>query len=224
MGVEKEAQTRREIVYGQAALQADVNVMKAVGQREGEFLHGRGAGLADVVAADAHGVPLRDIASTKLDDIRDQADVGFGREDKFVLGVELLEDVVLERAAQPLPIDAAILSVGEEKRHDDNGRGVDRHGDGDFAEVDSVEQLGHIVEDADGDAEPADLAEARRSSASRPMRVGRSKAVLSPVWPLASRKRKHSLVCHGEPKPANWHMVQSRLRYIDAWTPRVKGY
>ncbi len=97
--------------------------------------------------------------STKLDYVRDQADVGFRREDEFVLGVELLEDVVLERAAQPRPIDAAVLGVGEKKRQDDDGGRVDRHGHRHFAEIDSVEQLGHIVEDAHGDAEPANLTE-----------------------------------------------------------------
>ena len=107
--------------------------------------------------------------------------MGFGREDEFVLGVELLEDIVLKGAAQPRPMDAAVLSVGEKERHDDNGRRVDRHGNGDFAEVDAVEQLGHVVENADGDAEPADFTEGRGSSASRPMSVGRSKAVLRPV-------------------------------------------
>src|SRR5665213_3244715 len=71
MGVEKEAQTRREIVYRQAAFHADVNVMETVGQGEGQFLYRRGTGLADVVAADADRVPLRDMESTKLDDIRD---------------------------------------------------------------------------------------------------------------------------------------------------------
>ena len=65
---------------------------------------------------------------------------------------------------------------------------------------------------------------ARGSSLSSPMRVGRSKAVLSPVWPFSRRNLKRSLVCRGEPKPANWRIVQRRLRYMEAWTPRVNGY
>ncbi len=54
----------------------------------------------------------------------------------------------------------------------------------------------------------------RGSSLSSPMSVGRSKAVLRPVWPFSSRNLKRSLVCRGVPKPANWRMVQSRLRYM----------
>ena len=153
-----------------------------------------------------------------------QADVRLRREDELVLGVELLEDVVLEGAVQLLPIDATVLGVGQEEGHDDDGRGVDGHRHGDVGQVDAVERLGHVVERVHGDAEPADLAKARGSSLSSPMRVGRSKAVLRPVWPFSSRNLKRSLVCRGLPKPANWRMVQSRLRYMVAWTPRVNGY
>ena len=50
------------------------------------------------------------------------------------------------------------------------------------------------------------------------MRVGRSKAVESPVFALvdvlaASRRYlKRALVSSAEPKPANWRMVQRRVR------------
>ena len=64
----------------------------------------------------------------------------------------------------------------------------------------------------------------RGSSPSRPMSVGRSKAVLRPVCPFSRRNRKRSLVWRAVPKPANWRMVHRRLRYMVAWTPRVKGY
>ena len=84
------------------------------------------------------------------------------REDELVLGVELLEDVVLERAAQLPPIDAVVLGVGQEEGHDDDGRGVDGHRHRHVGEIDAVEQLGHIVERVHGDAEPADLAEGAR--------------------------------------------------------------
>ena len=59
VGVEEEAEPRREGVDVQAARQAGVDVVEAVGQREGQLLHGGRAGLADVVAADADRVPLR---------------------------------------------------------------------------------------------------------------------------------------------------------------------
>ena len=61
-----------------------------------------------------------------------------------------------------LPVDAAVLGVGQVERHDDDRRGVDGHRHRDLAEVDAVEQLAHVVERIDGDAEPADLAERAR--------------------------------------------------------------
>ena len=64
----------------------------------------------------------------------------------------------------------------------------------------------------------------RGSSLSRPMSVGRSKAVERPVCPFSRRNLKRSLVSSAVPKPANCRIVQSRLRYMDAWTPRVNGY
>ena len=92
------------------------------------------------------------------------------------------------------------------------------------AEVDAVEEL--CMSSSVSTATPSrpTSPSERGSSLSRPMSVGRSKAVLRPVWPFSSRNRKRSLVCRAVPKPANWRMVQSRLRYMLAWTPRVNGY
>ena len=87
---------------------------------------------------------------------------GSGGKDELVLGVKLLEDVVLQGAAQVLPVDALIPGVGEVKRHDHDGWGVDGHRHRNLAEVDAVVQLGHVVERVHRDAEPADLAERAR--------------------------------------------------------------
>ena len=67
------------------------------------------------------------------------------------------------------------------------------------------------------------------SSESRPIRVGRSNAVESPVLalvPLAfsSRYLNRRFVSSADPKPANCLIVQRRLRYMVGCTPRVKGY
>ena len=51
-----------------------------------------------------------------------------------------------------------------------------------------------------------------------------SKAVERPVMPWASRYLKRALVSSGEPKPANWRMVQRRPRYMVDCGPRVNGY
>ncbi len=62
---------------------------------------------------------------------------------------------------------------------------------------------------------------ANGSSESRPNRVGMSKAVDSPFPPAASSSLKRRLVSAAVPKPANWRMVHSLERYIDAYGPRV---
>ena len=59
------------------------------------------------------------------------------------------------------------------------------------------------------------------SSESRPSNVGMSKAVDSPSPPARSNSLKHALVSAAVPKPANWRMVHSRERYMDAYGPRV---
>src|SRR3954466_1892315 len=61
-------------------------------------------------------------------------------------------------------------------------------------------------------------------SESWPMRLGMSKAVLSPVWPCSSREWKRLLVSSEVPKPANWRIVHRRPRYMLGYTPRVNGY
>ena len=65
---------------------------------------------------------------------------------------------------------------------------------------------------------------ARSSSESRPIWVGRSKAVERPGWPCESRKLNRSFVASGVPNPAYWRIVHGRPRYMVGWMPRVNGY
>ncbi len=54
------------------------------------------------------------------------------------------------------------------------------------------------------------------SSESRPISVGRSKAVESPSPPARRISLNRALVSSGVPKPANCRIVQSFERYIEA--------
>jgi hypothetical protein len=76
------------------------DVLQAVGQGEGQLLGGGGARLPDVVAADADGVPERHLFGGELDRVRHQPHGGLRREDELLLGDVLLQDVVLDGAAQ----------------------------------------------------------------------------------------------------------------------------
>jgi len=62
---------------------------------------------------------------------------------------------------------------------------------------------------------------ARGSSESRPSSVGMSKAVDSPLPPARSNSWNRALVSAAVPKPANWRIVHSFVRYIEAYGPRV---
>src|SRR5439155_19170390 len=100
VSVEKEAEPRREAVDLHPASETGVDVREAVGQSEGQLLNRGGAGFANVIAADAHRVPLRHLLRAKLDHIRDQANRRLRRKDEFILRMKFLEDVILQRAPQ----------------------------------------------------------------------------------------------------------------------------
>ena len=56
--VEEEAEARHEFVDREAPLESPIDVFEAVAKSEREFLKGRGAGFADVIAADGNGIEL----------------------------------------------------------------------------------------------------------------------------------------------------------------------
>src|SRR5437764_3381525 len=62
------------------------------------------------------------------------------------------------------------------------------------------------------------------SSESRPMSVGRSKAVDRPPPPDARMSWKRRFVSSAVPNPANMRIVHNFDRYMDAYGPRVYGY
>jgi hypothetical protein len=60
-------------------------------------------------------------------------------------------------------------------------------------------------------------------SGSRPIRVGRSKAIERPCEPCSSRYLNRAFVWAAVPKPANWRIDQVLPRYMVSWMPRVYG-
>ena len=158
VGVEEEGEARGEVVDVDARVDAGLDVGDAVGQGEGQFLHGGGAGLADVVAADGDGVPAGHLGRAEPMVSTMRRIDGRGREDPGLLGDVLLEDVVLDGAAELVPGHALLLGHGEVHGREDGGGAVDGHGGGDLVEGDAVEEDLHVLQGVDGDAAPADLA------------------------------------------------------------------
>ena len=162
MRVEEERKARAELVDVHAAIEAGLDVLHAVAQRKGEFLRRGRAGLADVVTGDGHGIPLGHVLRLVLDGVDDQLDRGLGRVDVLVLGVELLEDVVLQRAAEGGDVDAPLLGHGDVHRPDDAGGAVDGLGDGDLIDRDVGVEPVHVLDGVDGHAAAPDLAGGQR--------------------------------------------------------------
>ena len=78
--------------------------------------------------------------------------------DELVLRDELLEDVVLQRAGEPLAWDTVLLGDDDQQR-EQHGRGaVDRHRRRQLVERQSVKEQAHVGERIDGDTTAAELA------------------------------------------------------------------
>ena len=162
VGVEEERQARGDRVDLQAGLPGELDVGEAVGEREGELLGRRGAGLADVVARDRDRVPPGHLGRREGHGVAHEAHRGPRREDELLLGLVLLQDVVLQGAPEALARDAGRLGVGDEEGEHHRGRGVDGHRGGDRREVDPLEQVVDVGERVDRDPAATDLAQGHR--------------------------------------------------------------
>jgi hypothetical protein len=157
--VEEEREAMRELIDRQASAREQLaHVGDAVGEREGELLDRRRPRFADVVAADRHGVPARYLDRAELDRVGDQPDRRLGRRDPFLLRNELLQHVVLDGAAEPVPRNAALLGHREVHREQHRGATVDGHRGGDPIERNLVEEPLYVGDGGDRDALAADLA------------------------------------------------------------------
>ena len=136
-----------------------MHVGKGVGQGKGHFLHRGRASLADVVAADRNGIPLRQVVPAVGKDIRHQPQRGPGRIDVSSPGDVLLEDVVLYRAGETAGIGALPLGHRHVESQQDGGGSVDGHRGGNFLQWDALEERLHILQRIDGHAHFSHFAE-----------------------------------------------------------------
>ena len=113
-----------------------------------------------------------------------------GREDVRAPREVLLHDVVLRRALQTVEVDA--LFLGQREVEPQSHAAVALMVIDVFISVEGepVEELAHVAEVRDRHADLADLAARRAGRRGRSrVWVGRSKAIESPVWPLARFER-----------------------------------
>ena len=97
-----------------------------------------------------------------LETIDDEAQRGLDREAPRVLRHVLLQNVVLNRAAQLVRRNALFLRRRDVERPENDRRAVDRHRRRHLVERDAVEQHLHVGETRDGDARLADFTQRSR--------------------------------------------------------------
>ena len=160
-GVE-EREARRELVEVEAGFERGLAVGDGVGEGERHLLDGGAAGLAHVVAADADGVPGRQVVLAPAEDVGDEPHRALGREDVGAAGDVLLEDVVLGGAADLREVGALLLGDRDVEGEEDRAGGVDGHRGRHLLERDVLHQEFHVGERRDRDADLADLARRHR--------------------------------------------------------------
>src|SRR5439155_12311263 len=83
VAVEEEGQPRGEFIDIQAAVLALTDILETIGQGERQFLRRRRARLADVVPANAYGVPSWHFPAAELDRVHDEPHGRLGRIDEL---------------------------------------------------------------------------------------------------------------------------------------------
>ena len=142
----------------QAGRQRGLDVGDAVGQGEGDLLHGGRTGLADVIARDRDRVPLRHLLGAVGEGVHDQAHRLARRVDVRAARHVLLQDVVLDGAAQLVAAHALLFADQLIEQQQRRGRRVDRHRRRHLVERQIGQQVAHVLQRRDGDADLAHLA------------------------------------------------------------------
>ena len=127
-------------------------------QREGKLLHRSRACFLQVIGADIHRIPFRNLAIGVGRDIGDEPQARAGRKDIGPPAQIFLHDVVLHRTGKRRGRDALFLGERDIKCEQPGGGRIDRHGRVHAIQGNAVEQRPHIAEMADRHADLADLA------------------------------------------------------------------
>ncbi len=158
----EERQARREGIDIEAGFHRAFHVFLAVGNGEGQLLYGRRPRFVHVIAADGNAVEARHVLAGVGDDVRHDPHAGRRRIDVGVADHELLQNVVLDGAAQLFRADAGAFGGDDVERKDRDHRAVHRHRHAHGVERDLVEQDFHVAHGVDRDARLADIADDAR--------------------------------------------------------------
>jgi hypothetical protein len=158
-GVDEEGDALDHVGHRDAgALLHPIEDGEGVGEGEGQLLHRRRAGFLQVVGADVHRIPLRQLGCGEDRHVLDQPHRRRGRKHVGAARQVFLDDVVLNRALQRATRRALLVGDRDVERHQPRRGGVDGHRGVHGVERDLVEQRPHVAEMADRDADLAHFA------------------------------------------------------------------
>src|SRR6266699_6508405 len=157
VAVEEKGQVTREGIYIESSINGSLNVCDGIGEREGDLLYSGGAGFAYMVAADADGVPARQVLGAIAEQVGDDAhgvlrwvNVGAARN-------VLFQDVVLHGTRELAHICSLLFGNGDVEGKQDTSSGIDGHGCADALQRQTCKQCLHILQAGDRDADFANL-------------------------------------------------------------------
>jgi len=214
MRVKEKGKLRHKLIDVEAPAYSPFDVLHAVAQSEGQFLNRGRAGLPDVIAADRNGIEFGCVLDAEFERVDHQPHRRFRRIDVFLLRDVFLQDVVLERAGNCLPVRALLFRNGQIHRPNDRGRRIDGHGGRDIRQRNFIKEHFHVGERADGHAALADFSFGERVIGVVAHQSGQVESRGEAGLALREEIAEALVGVFGGSKAANWRMVQSRLRCI----------
>ena len=149
MGIEEEAQPRREIVDFESPAQGPFHVLHPIVEGESQFLQRCRTRLPNVIAADGNGVEAWSEERRELDGVDHQPHRRRRREDEFLLRDIFLQDVILQRARSFFPSSSLLLDRHQVHGPQHVGGRVDGHGNAGLVQLDAGEENLHVFQRID---------------------------------------------------------------------------
>src|SRR5208283_3300212 len=103
---EEKTETRSEVVDVEAAPSRPLDIFDAIVDGKGQFLQRRRSRFANVITGNGNSVESRRELRSEFEGVNHQPHRGRGRVDVFLLRDVFLENIVLNRAGDLLPVRA----------------------------------------------------------------------------------------------------------------------
>ncbi len=162
MRIEKERQTRRELINHKTSIQSGLHIRDPRTQRERNLLHRRAALLPEVIPRDRDRVPQRNVLPAIREQIRRQPHRTNRRKNEIPARDVLLEDVVLHRAPKLRRRHTLLLPHQLIQKQQHRRRRIDRHRRRHPIQRNPSKRNPHIRNRIDRDPRPPNLTQTPR--------------------------------------------------------------